>query len=80
MFNKIRSYFARPPSERPNMIRDAIAKRNPNGMMKHLQDIDSYKTGGTVKKTGLAYLHKGETVVPKKVSQLKALKNNLRSK
>ena len=28
--------------------------------------VDSYKKGGMVKKTGLAYLHKGEMVVPKK--------------
>ena len=29
-------------------------------------NVDSYKKGGMVKKTGLAYLHKGEMVIPKK--------------
>jgi hypothetical protein len=31
----------------------------------NLKGIPSYKKGGKVEKTGLAYLHKGETVIPK---------------
>lgn len=31
--------------------------------------VPSYKKGGTVKKTGLALVHKGETVVPKKMTK-----------
>jgi hypothetical protein len=34
-------------------------------------DIPSFKKGGTVKKTGLIYAHKGERVIPKnKVSKM----------
>ena len=29
------------------------------------QKIPSYKKGGVVRKTGLAYVHKGEAVIPK---------------
>lgn len=47
-------------------LRDNLSSRSGalGGMMKRYKDIDSYKKGGTVKKTGLAYLHKGETVIP----------------
>jgi hypothetical protein len=34
--------------------------------LKRVFGIDSYKKGGTVKKTGLALVHKGEVVMPKK--------------
>lgn len=30
-----------------------------------VRKIESYKKGGKVKRTGLAYLHKGEVVIPK---------------
>jgi len=40
------------------------------GFMKHYQDIDSYKKGGPVKKTGLAHVHKGELIVPSKLVAL----------
>lgn len=34
--------------------------------LRNLTTFDSYKKGGKVKKTGLALLHKGEMVIPKK--------------
>ena len=41
---------------------------------KRPDQMDSYKKGGKVKKTGPAYMHKGEIVVPvKKVKKLKQL-------
>lgn len=49
-------------------LRDNVAASSTNpasGFMQHYKDIDSYKKGGKVKKTGLAYLHKGEKVIPK---------------
>jgi len=36
---------------------------------KELKEIPSYKKGGTVKKTGLAKVHKGERVVPAKAKE-----------
>lgn len=52
-------------------LRDSLSGRGGalGGMMKRYQNIQSYKKGGTVKKTGLAYLHKGETVVTKAKSE-----------
>jgi hypothetical protein len=35
------------------------------------QKIPSYKKGGKIKKTGLAFVHKGERVVPKKAARKK---------
>jgi hypothetical protein len=42
--------------------------RSPNSSntMNLSEDVPSYKRGGKVKKTGLAYVHRGETVVPAK--------------
>jgi hypothetical protein len=43
-------------------------KANPQSMdqkIKHIGDIPSYKKGGKVRRTGLAFVHKGERVVPK---------------
>lgn len=47
---------------------DAASKSNPSGKVK------GYKKGGKVKKTGLAKLHKGEVVVPKKTVKGKSFK------
>ena len=50
----------------------SIPDPTPTGTTRHARiteetaGVDSYKKGGMVKKTGLAYLHKGEMVVPKK--------------
>ena len=40
------------------------------GSMLRRPGIASYKKGGKVKKTGLAYMHKGEKVIP--LSKLKS--------
>lgn len=46
------------------------SKKAPSrGPLKSLLSIPSYKKGGKVKKTGLARLHKGERVIPKKKSE-----------
>lgn len=49
----------------PNLraIRPEKATPYPQGM---LRTPPSYKKGGTVKKTGLAVVHKGERVIPAK--------------
>lgn len=47
-------------------LRNAMASRNSRGMMNYYKDIDSYKNGGIVKKTGLAYVHKGEKIINNK--------------
>lgn len=61
-------------------LRDSLSGRGGalGGMMKHYQNIQSYKKGGTVKKTGLAYLHKGETVVTKEKSKALMKKMDVR--
>ena len=56
-------------------LRDKVAQGSSPiaGFMSHYKDIDSYKKGGTVKKTGLAYVHKGEKIIPRS----KALKKKM---
>lgn len=64
--------FFHPNQQQQQQTVKAIGNKIPvaGGFMKHYQDIDSYKKGGTVKKTGPAYLHKGEIVVPSKLAAL----------
>ena len=54
---------------------------SPN-MRPNLPDLKAYKKGGLVPKTGAAYLHKGEMVIPKHlVSKLsKKLKDEIKNK
>jgi len=47
-------------------VRPSTATTRPARITEETSGVDSYKKGGMVKKTGLAYLHKGEMVVPKK--------------
>ena len=51
-------------------------------MRPNLPGLKAYKKGGLVSKTGPAYLHKGEMVIPKHlVSKLsKSLKNEIKNK
>ena len=51
-------------------------------MRPNLPGLPKYKKGGLVPKTGPAYLHKGEMVIPKHlVSKLsKSLKNEIKNK
>lgn len=50
-----------------------IANKIAPGFMKGYENIDSYKKGGKVKKTGLAYLHKGERVLTTKQARSRAM-------
>lgn len=76
MYNPFKKRQPFATSTEPVMkLRNAMAGRRGGGggYMSYLQQVDSYKKGGIVKKTGLAYVHKGEKVIPaKKVKAGKA--------
>jgi len=61
-----------------NDMKQAEKNRQPGqgGDLKQVGDkkFPSYKKGGVVRKTGLVYVHKGETVIPK--SKAKKAKSN----
>lgn len=43
-----------------------LRKPSPESETNLSEQVPSYKRGGKVKKTGLAYVHKGEKVIPAK--------------
>lgn len=69
-FNPAIPYTPMQQSPAPMQKRTPLTLTNPTapptvGFHRTLPNIPSYKKGGKVEKTGLAYLHKGETVIPK---------------
>jgi hypothetical protein len=49
--------------------------------VRNIYKVPSFKKGGKVKKTGLAYVHKGEKVIPKnKVKKVKKALKKYRGK
>lgn len=57
-----------------DMKQEEEDKANPQSMeqkVKNIGNIPSYRKGGKVRRTGLAFVHKGERVVPKRAAARK---------
>lgn len=63
LLSRIGSFFSPSPKQRAVVLNSAASKVAPRGFMQHYKDIQNFKKGGRVKKTGLAKVHKGERVL-----------------
>lgn len=73
MFGKISKLAARGVAKKIGLPKAAVREiGNLGEKIGNAAPVPQFKTGGKVKKTGLAKVHKGEFVLPKEVKPTKA--------